>query len=137
MCRLAGELADGVLFNWLTPEYARVSADLVRAGAAEAGRRPPRLCAYVRAALGPGAIARLGAEADRYAGIPAYASHFERMGVRPVETAIAASSPDAISRALAHWHGVVEEIVVRAVTDRDTVEENLALVRAARPGSGD
>ncbi|MBX6341078.1 MAG: LLM class flavin-dependent oxidoreductase, partial [Thermomicrobiaceae bacterium] len=23
MCRLAGEEADGVLFNWLTPEYAR------------------------------------------------------------------------------------------------------------------
>src|SRR5262249_12413432 len=23
MCRLAGEIADGVLFNWLTPDYAR------------------------------------------------------------------------------------------------------------------
>src|SRR5713101_4236215 len=38
MCRLAGEIADGVLFNWLTPEYARLSADWVRAGAAAAGR---------------------------------------------------------------------------------------------------
>ena len=25
MCRLAGEVADGVLFNWLTPESARAS----------------------------------------------------------------------------------------------------------------
>src|SRR4029077_15782653 len=30
MCALAGEVADGVLFNWLTPEYARRSAELVR-----------------------------------------------------------------------------------------------------------
>ena len=27
MCRLAGEVADGVLFNWLTPEYAKKSAE--------------------------------------------------------------------------------------------------------------
>src|SRR5262245_37661563 len=26
MCRLAGEVADGVLLNWLTPEHARTSA---------------------------------------------------------------------------------------------------------------
>jgi len=25
MCHLAGEIADGVLFNWLTPEWARTS----------------------------------------------------------------------------------------------------------------
>src|SRR6266478_3798462 len=41
MCRLAGEVADGVLFNWLTPEHARRSADLVRAGAAAAKRPVP------------------------------------------------------------------------------------------------
>jgi alkanesulfonate monooxygenase SsuD/methylene tetrahydromethanopterin reductase-like flavin-dependent oxidoreductase (luciferase family) len=41
MCGLAGEVADGVLLNWLTPEHARASADLVRAGAA-AAKRPAR-----------------------------------------------------------------------------------------------
>ena len=39
MCHLAGEVADGVLFNWLTPEHARTSAEWVRAGAAAARRR--------------------------------------------------------------------------------------------------
>jgi alkanesulfonate monooxygenase SsuD/methylene tetrahydromethanopterin reductase-like flavin-dependent oxidoreductase (luciferase family) len=136
MCQLAGELADGVLFNWLTPEHARVSADLVRAGAATMGRQPPKLCAYVRVALGQGAAVRLEAEAARYAGIPAYASHFQRMGVRPSDTAIAVLSPDAILPGLARWRGVVDEIVIRAVTDKDTVEENLALVQAARPAPG-
>ncbi|TMJ07721.1 MAG: LLM class flavin-dependent oxidoreductase, partial [Bacillati bacterium ANGP1] len=53
MCRTAGEIADAVLLNWLTPEHARRSADWVRAGAAAAGRQPPALVAYVRLALGP------------------------------------------------------------------------------------
>ena len=133
MCRLAGEIADGVLFNWLTPEYARRSAEQVRAGAATAGRRPPRLFAYVRLALGPAGGERLAEEADRYARIPAYAAHFDRMGVKPVETAIAARRPDEIPFAFGAWRGVVDEIVVRAITSRDTLDEHVELVRAASP----
>jgi alkanesulfonate monooxygenase SsuD/methylene tetrahydromethanopterin reductase-like flavin-dependent oxidoreductase (luciferase family) len=134
MCRLAGEVADGVLFNWLTPEYARRSADWVRAGAAAAGRKPPRLFAYVRAALGPGAADRLRDEGARYAGIPAYGAHFTRMGVKPEETAVAALHPEGIAAGLRPWEGVVDEAVVRAITAADTAEEHLALVRAAKPG---
>src|SRR5262245_60179755 len=52
MCRLAGEVADGVLLNWVTPEYARRSADLVREGAAAARRQAPKIFAYVRFAIG-------------------------------------------------------------------------------------
>jgi len=133
MCRLAGEIADGVLFNWLTPEFARVAAGWVREGAAAAGRTPPRLCGYVRLAIGPAACAKLDEEGARYAGIPAYAAHFERMGVKPVETAIAAASPDAVAPALARWRGALDEIVLRAITAKDTVEENLELLRAAKP----
>ena len=52
MCQLAGEVADGVLFNWLTPEHARLSAGWVREGAKVAGRTPPtptsRTCASRR-----------------------------------------------------------------------------------------
>ena len=33
MCHLAGEVADGVLLNWLTPEHVVRSAEWVRAGA--------------------------------------------------------------------------------------------------------
>ena len=136
MCHLAGEIADGVLFNWLTPEHARVSAEWVRAGAAAARRAPPRLCAYVRVALGSAACEKLDEEGERYARIPAYAAHFARMGVKPVETAIAAQSPDAIQRALGRWCSAVDEVVLRAITGKDTVEENMALLRAARPASG-
>jgi len=133
MCRLAGEVADGVLFNWLTPEYARASAERVREGAAAARRQPPKLYAYVRVALGPGAEDRLQQEANRYAGIPAYAANFARMGLKPVETAIAAPMPDAVKRGLAQWEGIVDQTIIRSITAKDTVEENLALVRAAAP----
>jgi alkanesulfonate monooxygenase SsuD/methylene tetrahydromethanopterin reductase-like flavin-dependent oxidoreductase (luciferase family) len=133
MCRLAGEVADGVLFNWLTPEHARRSADLVRAGAVSAGRPVPRLFAYVRLALGAAACERLAEEGARYAAIPAYAANFARMGVKPVETAIGVQTPDAIAPALAAWRGAVDEVVLRSITARDSVEENVALIRAAKP----
>ncbi len=131
MCQLAGEVADGVLFNWLTPEYARRSAELVRAGADAAKRPMPRLYAYVRVALGPAAAERLADEGGRYDAIPAYHAHFVRMGVKPVDTAIAATSADGIKRALAAWDGAVDEVVLRAITAKDTVEDHLTLVRAA------
>ena len=133
MCHLAGEIADGVLFNWLTPEHASRSAEWMRAGAAAAGRQPPKLFAYVRVALGSAACDRLLEEGARYAAIPAYAAHFARMGVKPVETAVAAQSAGAMAPALGAWQGVVDEIVLRAITGEDTVEENVALLRAAKP----
>ena len=117
MCRLAGEVADGVLLNWLTPDYARASGDEVRAGAKAAGRPVPKIYAYVRLAIGDAGRAKLAEEGDRYAGIPAYAANFTRMGMKPVETAIAVSSPDAVAAALAPWRGAVDEIVLRAIVN--------------------
>ncbi|MEX2220649.1 MAG: LLM class flavin-dependent oxidoreductase [Candidatus Rokuibacteriota bacterium] len=130
MCHLAGGVADGVLFNWLTPEYAKRSAELVRAGAAAAKRPVPKLYAYVRVALGP-AAERLADEGGRYDAIPAYHAHFVRMGVKPVDTAIAATSADGIKAALKAWDGAVDEVVLRAIVAKDTVEDHLALIRAA------
>jgi alkanesulfonate monooxygenase SsuD/methylene tetrahydromethanopterin reductase-like flavin-dependent oxidoreductase (luciferase family) len=134
MCRLAGEVADGVLFNWLTPEYARRSAELVREGAIAANRTTPVVTyAYVRLAMGPAGIARLGEEGGRYAGIPAYAAHFQRMGVKPVDTAVTGQTPADIRAALTKWDGAIDEVVLRAITGEDTVDQTLALVRAAKP----
>jgi alkanesulfonate monooxygenase SsuD/methylene tetrahydromethanopterin reductase-like flavin-dependent oxidoreductase (luciferase family) len=133
MCHLAGEVADGVLFNWLTPEHALTSSDWVRAGAAAAGRPAPRLYAYVRVAMGPTAAGRLEAEGRRYAAIPAYADHFARMGVPPAATGVAAATGAAVPAALARWEPTMDDVVVRALTEHDTVDETLAVLRAARP----
>jgi alkanesulfonate monooxygenase SsuD/methylene tetrahydromethanopterin reductase-like flavin-dependent oxidoreductase (luciferase family) len=133
MCRLAGELADAVLLNWLTPAHARRSSEWVAAGAAAAGRQRPKLFAYVRLAVGPAAHEKLLAEGARYGAIPAYAASFSRMGVAPVQTAIAARSPDEVPRALEQWEGAVDEVVLRAITAKETLEEHEALLRAAKP----
>ncbi len=133
MCRLAGEVADGVLFNWLTPEHAKVSAALVGEGAKAAGRPAPRLFAYVRLAMGPGGADRVAKEGGRYAAIPAYKANFDRMGVKPETTAIVAAAPADVARALARWDGVVDEVVLRALPADDGVDSTLALVRAAKP----
>jgi len=133
MCRLAGEVADGVLFNWLTPEYARQSTERVREGATAAKRKVPTLCAYVRVALGAEAAGRLEEEGKRYASISAYGANFDRMGLKPIETAIAADTPAAVKRGLAKWQGAVDEVVIRAITARDTVVDHLSLIRAAAP----
>ena len=135
MCRLAGEVADGVLFNWLPPEHARASAQEVRAGAAAAGRPVPKLFAYVRLAVGPAAAEKVRAEAARYAAVPAYAANFARMGTKPEDTAIAVATAAEVAPALAKWQGAVDEVVLRALPAQDTLEEHLALVRAARPAS--
>src|SRR5262250_2994458 len=133
MCHLAGEIADGVLFNWLTPEHARRSGEWVRAGAQAAGRKAPTLYAYVRLAIEPKGCEKLGEEGSRYAAIPAYGAHFERMGVKPVDTCIAAQNAGQVSAALGKWNGAVDEVVLRAFPGDDTVAENLSLIRAAKP----
>ncbi len=133
-CRLAGEIADGVLFNWLTPEHARRSARWVGEGAAAAGRPRPRLYAYVRVALGPGARKQIEDEGARYSGVPAYGSHFERMGAAPLETAIVAARPAEVAAGLEPWEGAVDEVVLRLLPASDSLESLLELVRPGAPG---
>lgn len=134
MCRLAGAAADGVLFNWLTPEYAAHAVEAVRAGAAELKREMPRTLAYVRAALGDDATARLRREAATYESYPAYAAHFRRMGTGGMGASIAASSPAEVHAALAAWEGVVDEVVIRVITAHDSTDEVEQLIEVARPG---
>jgi alkanesulfonate monooxygenase SsuD/methylene tetrahydromethanopterin reductase-like flavin-dependent oxidoreductase (luciferase family) len=135
MCRLAGEAADGVLLNWLTPEHAKVSTAWVREGAEAAGRPMPTTYAYQRVSLGAAAGERLAAEGARYAGISHYANHFARAGVSPDQTCIAAETVEEIRSRLTAWNGVVDEVVVRGITANDTFEEIRELIEAARPGA--
>src|SRR6267378_2208069 len=117
----------------LSPEHAKASAALVREGAQAAKRPAPRMFGYVRLAMGPGAADRVAKEGGRYAAIPAYKANFDRMGVKPEATAIVADSPAEVTRALARWEGVIDEIILRALPADDGVDATLALVRAAKP----
>src|SRR6202034_4608424 len=92
MLRLAGEIADGALLNWATPERIAVSRELVDAGAARAGREPGSvpMTMYIRVCIDDDVAAArqaLGAQVLGYAmgrpGIPQQAGYrglFGQMG---------------------------------------------------------
>ena len=92
--RLAGEIADGVILNWCTPDRVAEARDAIRAAAGEAGRDPDAvtIAVYVRASFSGRADEGLLAAAAEYASYPAYARQFEAMGVEP--------SPEAVVRAV-------------------------------------
>ena len=70
--RLAGEIADGVILNWCTPERVAEARDAIRAAAGEAGRDPDAvtIAVYVRASFSDRADEALLAAAAEYASYP-------------------------------------------------------------------
>ena len=135
MCDIAGEAADGALLNWLVPEYLPVLAQLVRDAAARNDRPEPWIGAYVRVAVAGPAEERLRAEAERYAGYPAYAAHFERMNVDAIDTCVL-GAPPIIQQGLQAFESGIDEVVVRAITAKENLDAYLEVLRAAAP-SGD
>lgn len=83
--RLAGEIADGVILNWCTPERVAEARDAIRASAVEAGRDPDActISVYVRASFTDRADEALLAAAGEYTSYPSYSRQFEAMGVEP------------------------------------------------------
>lgn len=84
MLGLAGELADGVLLNYLPASAVPWCVEQVRAGEAAAGRAPGSctIYAYVHVGVCDPDAARSAARRDlySYAVVPAYAAAFERAG---------------------------------------------------------
>jgi alkanesulfonate monooxygenase SsuD/methylene tetrahydromethanopterin reductase-like flavin-dependent oxidoreductase (luciferase family) len=88
---LAGEIADGVLLNWCTPERVATAVRQVADGAGAARRdlADVTVAVYVRAALTPGSLEGARAAAEEYGSYPAYARQFAAMGLD-------AADPDAV-----------------------------------------
>lgn len=103
---LAGEVADGVILNWCTPERVARAREEIARGAVRADRSPDAVtvCVYVRACVGQSedhALEALRGAAAEYAGMDYYRRQFEGMGLgAEAERAAAASSPDGVPRAL-------------------------------------
>lgn len=109
--RVAGEIADGVLLNWCTPDRVTDARAAIAEGAQAAGRDPAQvtLGVYVRAWVGTDADAAMRVmkqAAGEYAGYPAYARQFEQLGVgeqaRAAGEAVRSGRPDEVDEALVH-----------------------------------
>jgi alkanesulfonate monooxygenase SsuD/methylene tetrahydromethanopterin reductase-like flavin-dependent oxidoreductase (luciferase family) len=86
MTELAGEVADGVLLNWCTPQRVARAKDEVARGAVRAGRGADAvtIAVYVRCCLGHEdghALPALAEQAGQYATMPYYLRQFEAMGL--------------------------------------------------------
>lgn len=87
---LAGEIADGVILNWCTPERVGEARDAIRASAQATGRDPDTvtISVYVRASFSDRAHEALHAAAGEYASYPSYARQFRAMGIEPTAEAV-------------------------------------------------
>ncbi|MDR7111519.1 alkanesulfonate monooxygenase SsuD/methylene tetrahydromethanopterin reductase-like flavin-dependent oxidoreductase (luciferase family) [Microbacterium trichothecenolyticum] len=122
MRRTGAEASDGLLLSWLTPEIA---ADQARH--AHELARTAHVALYVRTAVDPDAIPALDEEAQRYAGYPAYAANFARLGVQAAETVI---RPAALRDRIAAYRAAADEVVLRAITASGSLDEHLRFIDA-------
>lgn len=133
MCALGGEIADPVLLNWAFPDRIAWARERIAAGAASAGRPMPRVAGYVRVAIGPDALARLTAEADRYRGRPRpYARLFDdqRTSERGAP-GVAVLDPAEAATLLAPYREALDSCVVRALPAEAGAAAWLAIAEAA------
>jgi 5,10-methylenetetrahydromethanopterin reductase len=117
MCELAGEIADGVVLNWCTPERVARAREEIAAGTRRAGRDPAevRIAVYVRCSVEPEehAVAALREAAAQYAAMPTYRRQFETMGLGAEADAAARGPgevPDRLLREVCAWGGRDEVI---------------------------
>jgi alkanesulfonate monooxygenase SsuD/methylene tetrahydromethanopterin reductase-like flavin-dependent oxidoreductase (luciferase family) len=135
MCAIAGEAADGVLLNWIVPDYVDPSVAIVEAAAHNAGRPQPLMMGYVRTVYGPASREVFAREAARYASFPAYAANFSRQGIPAEETGVVGDTPEEIQAGLAAFTPLLDETVVRAIVGEETDAAYLALLAAAAPAA--
>jgi alkanesulfonate monooxygenase SsuD/methylene tetrahydromethanopterin reductase-like flavin-dependent oxidoreductase (luciferase family) len=135
MCAVAGEAADGVLLNWIVPDYVPPSVAIVDGAAQAAGRPRPLMMGYVRTVYGPGSEDVFAAEAARYASFPAYAANFARMGTPAQETGVIGDTPAEIQAGLAAFTPLLDETVVRAIAGEESVADYMDLLQAAAPSA--
>lgn len=127
MCRLAGEVADGVLLNWATPAYVAAAITNIHAGAERAGRDPTAIdiACYIRVASGADTDTLrqgLAREVSRYVDMPFYRAMFNEAGFAAYTGPIAAAYPTDREAAARH--------VPDAMIDALTVIDDPAAARA-------
>ena len=135
MIALAGEIADGVLLNWCTADRVARATELIREGAARAGRAPGAVTVgiYARACIDPEeevALAALREPAGQYASMPHYRRQMEAMSLG----AAAAEAAEATSRG--RPEDVPEELV-RALCIVGDAEEGHRRLRELRDAGAD
>jgi alkanesulfonate monooxygenase SsuD/methylene tetrahydromethanopterin reductase-like flavin-dependent oxidoreductase (luciferase family) len=140
MTELAGEMADGVILNWCTPERVAAAREAI----------PPRegftIAVYVRACLShvdAHADEALRIAASRYAGMEPYRRQLEAMGVEAsdIETVVARTCvrgerAEVLSRLADYARAGADVVVVYPVAAGEAVSSLTGTLMAAAPDGG-
>jgi alkanesulfonate monooxygenase SsuD/methylene tetrahydromethanopterin reductase-like flavin-dependent oxidoreductase (luciferase family) len=133
LCRLGGEIADGVLLNWMLPDGAARAREWVREAAAAAGREAPVVASYVRVAVGPGAQERLDAMEGRYRTLtPGQAAHFAALDVPLGTVGVAEAEAGAVRDGLAPYEPALDLTIARVLAEPEA-DALAAVADAAAP----
>jgi alkanesulfonate monooxygenase SsuD/methylene tetrahydromethanopterin reductase-like flavin-dependent oxidoreductase (luciferase family) len=130
LCRLGGQIADGVLLNWMVPPDASRARGWVDEGAVAAGRDAPITALYVRVSVGSGAAQRLRDEEGRYRRMTP--AHFDSMNAPLGTVGVSASAPEAVVAGLAPYRSTVDLPIVRVLAG-DDLTSLIAVAEAAAP----
>lgn len=131
MCALAGELADGVFLNWMTPERSAWAREHVAEGAQAVARDLPEILGYVRVAVGKHATSRLTKEETFYRELhEGYRRHFAELGADLGTVGIPAADAAQVARQLGPYKESMDHIVVRALASA-TIESMTEVAEAA------
>jgi alkanesulfonate monooxygenase SsuD/methylene tetrahydromethanopterin reductase-like flavin-dependent oxidoreductase (luciferase family) len=158
MLRLAGELSDGALLNWATPDRIAESRQLVEEGAARGGRDPAEvpLTMYIRVCVDDDEVAArraLGAQVLGYAmgrpGAPntaGYRGMFAQMGYDDILTGLerrreggasmdelVGAAPDELLSAVGYYGPATRASEAYARLTRG-LDETVVRIVTARPG---
>jgi alkanesulfonate monooxygenase SsuD/methylene tetrahydromethanopterin reductase-like flavin-dependent oxidoreductase (luciferase family) len=133
LCRLGGALADGVLLNWMLPDYVAEARRWLQEGADEAGRAAPILASYVRVAVGSGAAQRLRDDERHYRDTDErHRRHFAAMDVPLGSVGVAASTPPEVHERLGPYQSALDLPIVRVLANADATSL-AAVADAAAP----
>ncbi|HLT19812.1 MAG TPA: LLM class flavin-dependent oxidoreductase [Thermomicrobiales bacterium] len=133
MTRLAGEIADGVIFTWWFREAIEESRPLVEEGAARAGRETPPIYSYIRCALLPQAQAALDEAAGNYDSIPRFRRLFRAHGRTAHDTVVTGQSAAELRPGIEREEAILDYAIIRAITADQSAESILELLDACKP----
>jgi F420-dependent oxidoreductase-like protein len=133
MLRLAGELADGTVTVWTTPESVadHIVPTITRAASA-AGRRPPRVVTSVVAAVTGEPDAVRDAVAERFAAVGELANYraaLDRQGHAGVQETVLTGDESGVARGIERYAAAgATELLVSPYGDTETRKRTLELL---------
>lgn len=124
MVRLGATVADGIIMNWVTPEYAASMVQVARAAAEASGRDPDEveIACYIPVCVTdqvPAARRVVARQVSAYGHHRAYRGLWEEAGYEAVRVAVEGRDPSAFERA-----SLLNSLA--AIGDHDTVRARLS-----------